>query len=66
MKTEISFSKKKINYLEVVYKFVSEIQERSTSAISFSKTNSSIENIKKRLEHFQTDKALHASSFKWF
>lgn len=27
MKTEISFSKNKINYLDIVYKFVSEIQE---------------------------------------
>jgi len=45
---------------------VSEIQEFSTTAICFSKTNSAIENIKKRLEHFQTDKALHASSLKWF
>lgn len=60
------FLTKKINYLEVVYKVVSEIQECSTSAISFSKTNSSIENIKRRLEQFQTGEALHVSSLQWF
>lgn len=32
----------------------------------FDKINSSVETIKKRLEPFQTDKALHASSLKWF
>lgn len=58
------FLTKKINYLEVVYKVVSEIQECSTPAISFSKTNSSIENIKRRLEQFQTE-VLHVSSLQW-
>lgn len=50
MKTEISFSEKKINCLEAVYKLGLKIQECYISAISFSKTNSSIQNINNRLE----------------
>lgn len=68
MKTRISFNKKKKkkNYLEVVYKVVSKIQECSTSAISFAKTNSSIENIKRRLEPSQTGEVVHVSGLQWF
>lgn len=63
MRTDISFSKKKI----IWRLFTSLCQKyKSVQPLVFYKTNSSIETIKKRLEHFQTDKALHASSLKWF